>query len=221
MEITKEVWDNLKQMKYETYKITDGELYDMVPSLGYVCLGYGTTYKDGTKGVLMALSPDDNKYNNGVYMLHKMSGGEIVMEVIKPNTNDKGSLITHVIDSITNHIDGLDTSDMGVYDFTEAFGFVIANSVVKPLAKSLFPNDMSKQERFTLLYLPRFLANVAYVYSGDKNIREEGVNSEPYVLKMMIDNETKKSAEEKANNESKNESKNKSKHKSENHNETV
>lgn len=198
MEISKQALDNLKQLGYEIHPVTDGELNDLVPRIGYESYGLGTDYDDGTKGVLMHLPENANKYNNGVYMLHKLAGGEIVMEVIVPNDRDKGALVQKFVDQISNHIDGLDTFDLTVFDYTEIFGLVLANSVVKPLAKTLFPDDKLKQAKFADLYMPRFLSNMAHMYVGDGKLFEEGVNSEPYVVKIMIDNVTKEQANEKS-----------------------
>lgn len=198
MEISKQALDNLKQLGYEIHPVTDGELNDLVPRIGYESYGLGTDYDDGTKGVLMHLPENANKYNNGVYMLHKLAGGEIVMEVIVPNDRDKGALVQKFVDQISNHIDGLDTFDLTVFDYTEIFGLVLANSVVKPLAKTLFPDDKLKQAKFADLYMPRFLSNMAHMYVGDGKLFEEGVNSEPYVVKIMIDNATNEHVNEKS-----------------------
>lgn len=198
MEISKQALDNLKQLGYEIHPVTDGELNDLVPRIGYESYGLGTDYDDGTKGVLMHLPENANKYNNGVYMLHKLAGGEIVMEVIVPNDRDKGALVQKFVDQISNHIDGLDTFDLTVFDYTEIFGLVLANSVVKPLAKTLFPDDKLKQAKFADLYMPRFLSNMAHMYVGDGKLFEEGVNSEPYVVKIMIDNATNEHSNEKS-----------------------
>lgn len=190
MELTNEIISNLEQLGYELDTVTSGELHDMAPRIGYESLGYGKTFDDGTKSLLVQAPAGQNTYNNGVYLLRKEPEGQIVLEIIVPNTTNKGALIQRLVDDVTNHIDGLNTEDLTVFDYTEAFGFILANTVAKPLAKSLFPQDKSKQERFVLLYLPRLLANIAYQYSGTPNTYEEGVNSEPYVLKMMIDQGT-------------------------------
>ena len=182
--------ENIEQLGYKLYDVTEGELYDIAPSLGYTNLNKGTTYDDGTKGVLVRMSDGEDTYNNGIYMLRRLEGNELVLEVIVQNTRDKGSLIQNMVQSISNHITGLDTLNMTVFDYAETFGYVIANTVVKPLADSLFPKDKEKQDRFVMLYMPRLMAQIAYIYSGDATTFEEGVNSEPFVLKQMIDNNT-------------------------------
>ncbi len=42
------------------------------------------------------------------------------------------------------------------------------------------------QQHFTMIYMSRFLAHIAQIHAGDKNIREEAVNSDPYLFKMAM-----------------------------------
>ena len=190
MKITTQITSNIEHLGYEMEPISSGKLYDMVPSLGYESYDIGINYPDGTKGVLMALPVDKNKYNNGVYILRELSKGEIVMEVVVPNTNDKGDLILKSVDTLKTAYLGMNTEDLQLFDMIEIWGHVIAETTLKPLAKSLFPNDEAKRERFVLLYMPRLLSNAAHMFIGNDELMEEAVNSEPYVLKMMIDQQT-------------------------------
>ncbi len=190
MKITTQITSNIEHLGYEMEPISSGKLYDMVPSLGYESYDIGINYPDGTKGVLMALPADKNKYNNGVYILRELSKGEIVMEVVVPNTNDKGDLILKSVDTLKTAYLGMNTEDLQLFDMIEIWGHVIAETTLKPLAKSLFPNDEAKRERFVLLYMPRLLSNAAHMFIGNDELMEEAVNSEPYVLKMMIDQQT-------------------------------
>lgn len=190
MEITQEIKDNLKLLEHELNENPDIELTAMVESIGYESFGKGIDYEDGTKGVLMQLNEENNTYNNGVYILHKMEDGTVVMEVVVPNTKNKGALITKYVDQISNFVNGVDASDMMIFDHAEAWGQIITEAVITPLAKTLFPDDPQKRERFRMLYIARFLANVAHIYVGDEHYMEEGINSEPYVLKMAIDQGT-------------------------------
>ena len=190
MKITTQITSNIEHLGYEMEPISSGKLYDMVPSLGYESYDIGINYPDGTKGVLMTLPADKNKYNNGVYILRELSKGEIVMEVVVPNTNDKGDLILKSVDTLKTAYLGMNTEDLQLFDMIEIWGHVIAETTLKPLAKSLFPNDEAKRERFVLLYMPRLLSNAAHMFIGNDELMEEAVNSEPYVLKMMIDQQT-------------------------------
>lgn len=190
MEITAQLKKNIEHLGYEIEPTPNGKLNDMIPQLGYETFGIGINYKDGTKGVLMALPEDKNQYNNGVYILREMTKGEIVMEVIVPNTKDKGNLIMKSVDIIETAVSEMNSEDLQLFDMIEIWGHVIANTTLKPLAKALFPNDEKKRERFVLLYMPRLLSNTAHMFVGDDQLMEEAVNSEPYVLKMMIDQKT-------------------------------
>lgn len=209
MEITSQIKENIKHLGYEMEPISGGKLYDMVSSLGYESYGVGIKYPDGTKGVLMSLPEDKNKYNNGVYILRELPKGEIVMEVIVPNSKDKGDLILKSVDTLTTSYLGMNVEDLQLFDVIEIWGHVIAETTLKPLAKSLFPNDEAKRERFVLLYMPRLLSNAAHMFVGDDKLMEEAVNSEPYVVKMMIDQATDtpdKPEEHEPNNQNKTES---------------
>lgn len=198
MELDIQTKSNLKQLGFEMSEETDQFLENLAPQFGYTSMGYGTTYDDGTKGLLISMDEDHNQYNNGTYMLHKLKDGKLVMEVIVPNNKDRGDLIQKHVDEIVNHVDGMDLSDLQIYDQAEMWGFVLAQAVVKPLTDSIYPNagtdlqEKVKRARFINLFMPRFLANIAHLYAGDDQMKEEAVNSEPYVLKLMIDSNTDK-----------------------------
>lgn len=173
---------------------TVNHLVSMALAMGYTPIGeeveidgkkqlvpYGT---EGT--ILIQLRQDLNKYNNGVYF-YKENEGAYVLEVLIPNTADKSDLITKTAATMENFINTMETADLDVYDTIRVFSHVIANTTVKQLAKALFPNSEYKQFHFVDIYYPRFLANMARYYLGDETIREETVNTEPFVVKLMID----------------------------------
>lgn len=195
MEVTNEIEVAIKTLGYTLEPITEGEVYDLVPSLGYESYDVGYHYPDGTTGVLMRLPEKDRQYNNGVYMLRKMTGGEVVMEVIIPNTASKGDLIYQLVNDIVSHIAGLNMEDMTIYNHIEMWGHIISKVSLHPLAQALYPNDKAKADRFEMLYLPRMLSNMAHIKLADDPPQEEMVDTEPYVLKMMIDQETQKDQE--------------------------
>lgn len=204
MTLTPEVKSACEQLGYELYKTENTLLSTLIKQFGYQPLGYGTTYDNGVQGELMTLPEDINKYNNGVYMLMRQEDGATVMETIVPNNRDKGDMIQRAVDSITTHVKGMDMDDFQLFDHVEMWGYVIAETTLKPLAQSLYPENntdtpeekalkKAKRERFVLLAMPRVLVNMAHYYTGDDAmVEEERVNSEPYVIKMMIDQETNK-----------------------------
>ena len=40
---------------------------------------------------------------------------------------------------------------------------------------------------FTNLYMPRTLAHIAHIYAGSETLKEQAVNSDPYLFKLAID----------------------------------
>lgn len=216
MELTPEIKSNCEQLGYEVYPTKDTYLSQLAKQFGYQPLGYGAKHKEGVvsmsegsiEGELITLPEGQNKYNNGVYLFIRQDDGATVMQTIVPNTQDKGDMIQKAVDSITTHIKGMDMEDFQLFDYVEMWGYVIAETTLKPLAKSLYPDDKqdtpeekalkkSKREQFVFLSMPRVLVNTAHYYVGDEQMaEEERVNSEPYVIKMMIDQETDKKKEQ-------------------------
>lgn len=196
-ELSTEILENLKKLKVKESKNDNHFLANSAKRLGYESLGYKVTYEDKQEGLLIKMPKDHDKYNNGIYILRKLDVNVndknetgLVLEVVVPNTKSKGTLITNLTNQISTFLDGLDTSDLTTYDYAEIVGYVVNNWVTKPLAKVLFPDDPLKQERFLMLYPARFLAHSAMINAGRDGIYEEAVNSQPFVLKQMIDNET-------------------------------
>lgn len=193
----------------DSFKLATGQLYpvDATPlinaakSRGWQSLDYGVDYQDQSKGLLVRLSKENDQYDNGIYLLHqfnpdpKTGKAPLMLEVVIPNSRDKSKLIKKTIDQITNFIDGLDTSDLRVFDYNQIFAYVIANAVVKPLAKEYFPGDLAKRARFQVMYMIRFLSDTASFYGGQDDIQEELINASPYTIKMLIDQYSDKDLE--------------------------
>ena len=165
---------------------TVSQLLELALSMGYepICEevdvdGELTLVPYGTDdAILIQLRQDINKYNNGVYF-YKQINDAYVLEVLIPNTADKGPLVHNAVASIENYIATLEVADLDVYDVTKVFSHVLANSV--------FPESELRQRHFVDIYFPRFLANIARYHLGDSQLREETVNTEPFVVKLMIE----------------------------------
>ena len=166
------------------------KLVNLALTMGYTPIGEeidGVIHPYGTEdSVVVQLRQDLNAYNNGVYFYKEVKGA-YVLEVLIPNTADKKDLITKTVANLENYIETLDTADLDVYDTIRVFSHVVANTTVKQLAKALFPDNELKQFHFVDIYYPRFLSNMARYHLGDKDLREETVNTEPFVVKLMID----------------------------------
>lgn len=158
------------------------EIIDKVRSIGYVSLGY---FDANRKGGLVALPPNSNKYNNGIYMLI-VNEDNLTLEVIVPNTADKQTLITQMVNDISNFISTLDTFDLDTYDWAEIFGFVISRTALQQIAETIYTNE-TKQKLFRHMYIAHFLTHVSKINRGDEVVYEEAVNTEPYILRDNIE----------------------------------
>lgn len=201
--------ENILEKSFDKFKLKNGKLTKdktskliiEAKSRGWQSLNYTAEYEDGSKGLLVKLSSDDNKYDNGVYLLHQFNvdpktlKAPLTLEVVIPNTRDKSQLIKQRIDQITNYITGLDNSDLRPFDYNQIFAYVINNVVVKPLAKAYFEDDLEKQARFQVMYLIRFLSDTASFYGSPENLKEELVNASPYTIKQLIDQYSDKDLE--------------------------
>lgn len=179
-----EVNKNLETLNYETQPVIEPELLSLAQISGYTSLEKQVNYPDGTFGVLVSVN---SEYNNGVYILHELSDHTLVLETVVPSTADKSELIRHTVGDITTYVEGLDTSHLEVYDLMEITSYVVSNSIIRPLME-LRNVPLQHQEQFMSMYMTRFLANVARFHMGDKDLREEQINSEPYYLKELLVN---------------------------------
>lgn len=155
----------------------------MMGCLNYRPVNYNHHPLVTTRGPLVAMA--DREYNNGIYLLQK-EGDTALLQVLRPNTKDKSPLITQVIEQLDNAFAQIDVSQLEIYDLTQVYAHVLANQVVKPLAKQFYPHEKTQQMKYVHLYFSRFLANVARYYAGDIALAEEAVNSEPYLVKTLL-----------------------------------
>lgn len=193
-------WYKLKkEISKETYEILEKNLGDLkvklidtppteqelnvIYSFGYQPVEYKTLLNT-ERGPLVVMGTN---HNDGIYILRR-EGNVYMLEVVRTNTIDKSTLITQTIQSMDNLLNNVSVVDLDVYDLTQIYSHVLTNQVIKPLARHMFPENELKQQRFVHIYLPRFLANMARYYMGDEKLMEESVNSDPHLVKMMIDN---------------------------------
>lgn len=179
------VADNMKELDIKTIDTTvTNEELQAIHSLGFVPVSYKGVIMNTERGPVVVMS--DTTYNDGVYIL-RHDEATYFLDVLVVNTIDKSSLITKTIQDLNQAIATVDVSDLNVYDLTQVYAYTIANRIIKPLARHCYPDNELNQSKFVDLYLPRFLANVARYYIGDSNLYEESVNSEPHIVKLMID----------------------------------
>lgn len=186
IKISKETYETLeKNLKELEIKLVDVELTEhergVITSFGYAEVEYDKILNT-ERGPLVMI---DTVHNDGIYIL-RHEDNVYMLEVVKPNTIDKSTLINKTIQAMDNLLNQVDVVDLEVYDLTRVYSHVLTNQVIKPLAKHMFPTDELKQHKFINVYLPRFLANMARYYMGDEQLMEEAVNSEPHLVKLMI-----------------------------------
>lgn len=123
--------------------------------------------------------------NNGVYVFCIQEDQSVGMFVVIPSTISKAPMIRQSTGDLTSLITGADLPLLTTFDKVEITGFVIANTVIKPLMESLNV-PKSKRKDFERLYLPRFMSNVARQYLGSDELKEEIVEMEPQLVKQMV-----------------------------------
>ena len=185
--ITTETYEQLIQNLDDLkIKLSDAEPskqeLNVLYSFGYLPVMYNNLLNT-ERGSLVTM---DTPHNNGIYIL-RHEKNVYMLEVVKPNTINKSNLITQTIQTMDNLLNQVDVVDLEVYNLTQVYSHVVTNQVVKPLAKYMFPEDELKHKQFIHIYLPRLLANMARYYMGDEKLMEESVNSEPHLVKLMID----------------------------------
>lgn len=135
-------------------------------------------------GVLIQYKDLEN--NNGVYVFCINTDQSISLMSIIPSTIDKSPQILSISGNIQNAITGMDLPILTCFDKVEIAGYVIVNTVIKPLMQAL--NIRKEQEKdFIMMYLPNFLATVAKQYLGDKSLRQEEVEMIPFQIKKILD----------------------------------
>ena len=133
----------------------------------------------------------DQTYNDGVYIFTVQEDSSISLIVVIPSTIATGPMIRRVSGDIISAITGLNLPTLSVFDKVEVAGHVVADTIITPMMDMLnIPQN--KRTQFVMIYLPRFMANVAQQYIGSSTLKEEVVEMEPYMVKEMVLNEQPK-----------------------------
>ena len=195
--MTEELKDKIVEYEKEKHYVH----VDNAKNLGYLPIEpyQIKAYGDGSYGILVTNL--DLTKNNGEYFLHITTDGAYLLEVVKPNTISKYEMVKEITDKIDGFINTLDTSNLDVYDYATIFGDIIVSQVIKPLALSLHPDDKVKQFHFANIFTPQFLANTSDLFVGNRIVEEDKVNAEPYVIKLLVDQNIEKLNKEGEKNE--------------------
>lgn len=193
MTLTIEILTNAKELGREIKPIV--ELKDNMTKLqqlkaqafnfGYEDMGYGTLYEDGSQGLLVKMGDGHNKYNNGVYLLKVTPEGLIQLEVIVPNTANKGALVRMLSSDTVNFIQGLDLADFEPYDYMEFLTNIMDQILIKPLSEQLI-KDPLQQIAFQSMYMTRLVGDIALYYTAKERVDEETVNVAPFLIKELL-----------------------------------
>lgn len=133
----------------------------------------------------------DEGTNNGVYIFCVLKDHALGLVTVIPSTVSKAPMIRKISGDVTNAVTGVVLPPLTPFDMVEVTGQVIANTVMKDIATA-FHIPKEKQQVFTCMYLPKFLANVAMYYTGatDKDkkpmVNEEVVDMEPAMVRQML-----------------------------------
>lgn len=193
MTLTTEILTNVKKLGREIKPIV--ELKDNMTKLqqlkaqafnfGYEDMGYGTLYEDGSQGLLVKMGDGHNKYNNGVYFLKVTPEGLIQLEVIIPNTANKGALVRMISSDTVNFIQGLDLADFEPYDYMEFLTNIVDQVLIKPLSEQLI-KDPLQRVAFQSMYMTRLVGDIALYYTAKERVDEETVNVAPFIIKELL-----------------------------------
>ena len=193
MTLTIEILTNAKELGREIKPIV--ELKDNMTKLqqlkaqafnfGYEDMGYGTLYEDGSQGLLVKMGDGHNKYNNGVYLLKITPEGLIQLEVIVPNTANKGALVRMLSSDTVYFIQGLDLADLEPYDYMEFLTNIMDQILIKPLSEQLI-KDPLQRVAFQSMYMTRLVGDIALYYTAKERVDEETVNVAPFLIKELL-----------------------------------
>ena len=193
MNLSNEILENAKTIGRELKPIS--EIRDELTKLqklnaqafnfGYENLEYGILYDDGSQGLLVRMAEGHNTYNNGVYILKITPEEAIQLEVIVPNTANKGALIRMLTSDTVNFIQGLDLADFEPYDYMEFLVNVIDQILVTPLTETIVVNPKYKNA-FQSFYMTRLLSDMALYYTATERVDEETVNIAPFLIHELL-----------------------------------
>ena len=193
MTLTIEIVENAKKLGREIKPIAElkdkmtkfQQLKAQAFNFGYEDMEYGTLYEDGSQGLLVKMGDGHNKYNNGVYLLKLTPSGLTQLEVIVPNTANKGALVRMLTSDTVNFIQGLDLADFEPYDYMELLTNVIDQVLIKPLSEQLI-KDPLQQVAFQSMYMTRLVGDMALYYTAKERVDEETVNVAPFIIKQLL-----------------------------------
>lgn len=142
---------------------------------------------DHFEGQALVVEASKQQFDNGIYGYFITETGENRLYILKPNTANRAALVNKMVDKLNTVIATNDPEELDAFNWVEVVSHVLEQSILKPIAQRLFPDNPLKQKQWSLVYAPRFLGNTARFHNGDSELKEEAVNAEPYAVKAMIE----------------------------------
>lgn len=148
---------------------------------------------DADFGVVVTYKDDAD--NNGVYVFVVLRDHSYGLITLLPSTISKAPMIRKVSGDMTNAILSVDHPPLTPFDMVEVAGQVLLNTFIKDIRIAYHIPDEQK-EAFLKMYLPKFLVNIAYYYTGavDKKTGKPMVNEEiadmqpAYIREQLLGN---------------------------------
>lgn len=185
----KQIKKNLKELNLPYQQHTNRpELDNLARAYGYVPHSMTVSLNNmenvkGGEGVVV--THENPESNNGVYLFCLHLDSAVNLVVLIPSTISKSPMIHKVVGDITTAIEGITTPALTTFDKVEIAGFIIVDTIIKPLRIALgIPKE--KEQQFINIYLAKFMANVTRQYLGSPDLLEETVDAEPQWVKQMI-----------------------------------
>lgn len=133
--------------------------------------------------------------NNGVYVFVVLRDHSYGLVTLIPSTVSKAPMIRKVTGDLTAAILGVDHPPLTPFDMIEITGQVLLNTFLKDI-RIAYHIPEEQKETFLKMYLPKFLVNMAYYYTGavDKEtgkplVNEEIADMQPaYIREQLLGN---------------------------------
>lgn len=133
----------------------------------------------------------DIQTNNGVYIFVVLKDHTQGLITVLPSTVSKGPAIRKVAGDFTNALLGVEHPPLTPFDMVEITGQILVNTFLKDIMIA-YNIPKEKERQFLCMYLPKFLVEVAYYYTGASDqdgkplVTEEIADMEPAIIRQAL-----------------------------------
>lgn len=146
----------------------------------------------GVCDLAVVVTSTQSETNNGVYIFVFLRDHSYGLINLVPSTISKAPMIRKVTGDMTTALLGVDHPPLTPFDMVEIAGQLLVNTFLKDIQIAYrIPDD--QKESFLRMYLPKFLVNIAYYYTGavDKKtgkpmVNEEIVDMQPAYIREQL-----------------------------------